>query len=603
MGSVKTNIGHLEPAAGIAGLIKTILALQAGYVPPSLNFSTPNTSFDFDGSPLFVADRLLPWGPGPRVAGISSFGFGGANAHAVIEAGPAGGPDGTEPGPRLLTLSAGSDDALRTLANRLVLMLRSAYCPSLDELSEASRRRPAAAHRLACVADSVEQLEDKLRLFLAGVADIRSLHVGVVPETGAATGPIGLGQDREALTGSARAFVAGAALPTGRRLRQGVRFPTAPHTEKYLWLEPAEVPGVPDTSAVPPVPDAPTVAAVSSGDGEPGRTTSTWTRHPEAEEHLVLGKPTLPGAGYPGKVAELVDLERFGLRDLTFRAAVEAPATLTAERDNASIAFRDGSGSLVCTVDLTAPERTTLTPAVGTDGFTTVALDAMYDAFERAGLSYGAGFRTVSALSVAPGQAVGVLRGDARTDGPVDARLLDGAFQIALAACGAEGLYVPFSIERFTVLGRLPAAAQVYARRDRDTGRDSGLLTASLVVFDGDEPVLEARGITWKRLSDAPPSGAAEVTPGRATAPRRVRHRLRRRPRRACPTDTVPRGPPGARRPEVSTRPWPNGWPPHWSWTSTSWRRTGRSRSRGSIPCSRSRWPRTSGPSWTWTFP
>ncbi|MEV8410216.1 amino acid adenylation domain-containing protein, partial [Streptomyces niveus] len=388
VGSVKTNIGHLEPAAGIAGLIKTILALQAGHIPPSLNFNTPNSSFDFDGSPLFVADRPQPWGSGPRVAGISSFGFGGANAHVVVEAGPVGVSDGTESGPRLLVLSAGSDDALRTLAHRLVLMLRSAYCPSLDDLSEASRRRPAATHRLACVADSVEQLEDKLRLFLAGVADIRSLHVGVATAETAATEPIGAGAGREALAGAARAFAAGATLPAGQRQRAGVRFPTAPHTEKYLWLEPAELPNTP--------------AAAPS-------TKNTWTEHPEAAEHLVLGRPTLPGAGYPGKVAELLGRERFGLRDLTFRAAVEAPTTLKAERDNTTVAFRAGAGAVVCTAEFTDPEQATLAPAATTDGFTPVAVDAMYDAFERAGLSYGAGFRTVSTLSVATGEAMGVL--------------------------------------------------------------------------------------------------------------------------------------------------------------------------------------------------
>ncbi|MFD3524259.1 amino acid adenylation domain-containing protein, partial [Streptomyces sp. NPDC058653] len=531
VGSVKTNIGHLEPAAGIAGLIKTILALQAGHIPPSLNFSTPNKSFDFDASPLFVADRLLPWGSGPRVAGISSFGFGGANAHAVIEAVPAAAPDGTETGPRLLTLAAGSDEALRTLAHRLVLMLRSAYCPSLDELSEASRRRPAAPHRLACVAGSVEQLEDKLRLFLAGVADIRSLHVGVAqPQATSATevtDPVDAGASRETLAEAARAFVAGAALPAGRRRRAGVRFPTAPHAEKYLWLEPAEQTDTPVR------------------EGASHRTKNTWTEHPEAAEHLVLGRPTLPGAGYPGKVAELIGRDRFGLRDLTFRAAVEAPTTLTAERDNATVAFRDGSGALVCTAEVTGPEQTTLVPPATTDGLTAVSLDAMYEAFERAGLTYGAGFRTVSELSVAPGQARGLLCGDARSAGAVDARLLDGAFQIALAACGARGLYVPFTIERLTVLGRIPDTARVYARRDRDIGPDSGLLTASLVVLDGDEPVLEARGVTWKRLSQAPssdPSGrdarsghrgeptssptpAPAPTPARAPAPASNGHR------------------------------------------------------------------------------
>ncbi|MEU9802543.1 amino acid adenylation domain-containing protein, partial [Streptomyces sp. NPDC051000] len=518
VGSVKTNIGHLEPAAGIAGLIKTILTLQAGHIPPSLNFSTPNTSFDFAGSPLFVADRPQPWGSGPRVAGISSFGFGGANAHVVVEAGPATAPEPDEPGPRLLVLSAGSDEALRTLAHRLVLMLCSSYCPSLDALSEASRQRPAGAHRLACVVDSVEQLEDKLRLFLAGVGDTRSLHVGVASRAARThdesndesrdashdeshEASFGAGASRRGLDAAARAFVEGADLPAGRRRLPGVRFPTRPHAEKYLWLEPAEQPNAPVPNA--PVPTAPVREPV------PGRTRNTWTEHPEAAEHVVLGKPTLPGAGYPGKIAELLGRSRFGLRDLTFRAAVETPATLTAERDNDAVAFRDGAGALVANAEVTAPDRLTLTAPSDTDGFTPVALGAMYEAFGRAGLDYGAGFRTVTALSVAPGEATGVLRGAGRATGAVDARLLDGAFQIALAACGARGLYVPFTVERLTVLGQLPDHARVYARRDRDSGPDSGLLTASLVVLDGDEPVLEARGITWKRLSPAPSPGGA----------------------------------------------------------------------------------------------
>ncbi|MFC9955609.1 beta-ketoacyl synthase N-terminal-like domain-containing protein, partial [Streptomyces prasinus] len=242
VGSVKTNIGHLEPAAGIAGLIKTVLALQAGSIPPSLNLTTPNTSFDFAASPLFVADRLLPW-EGPRIAGVSSFGFGGANAHVVLEAAPGTPADGADTAdrdrlPRLLTLSAVSDTALRTLAHRLSLMLRSPYCPSLASLSGASHRRPAAAHRLACVVDSLEQLDDKLSLFLAGVQGARSLHLGV------ADGPAGTekatvreGAVREELESVARKFVTGADLSTGPG-RAGVRIPPAPHAQQFLGREP-----------------------------------------------------------------------------------------------------------------------------------------------------------------------------------------------------------------------------------------------------------------------------------------------------------------------------------------------------------------------------
>ncbi|HZF12748.1 MAG TPA: amino acid adenylation domain-containing protein, partial [Thermoanaerobaculia bacterium] len=91
LGSVKTNIGHLDAAAGIAGLIKTVLALQHRVLPPSLHFGAANPEIDFAASPFFVNTRLRPWpaGPAPRRAGVSSFGLGGGNVHVILEEAPA----------------------------------------------------------------------------------------------------------------------------------------------------------------------------------------------------------------------------------------------------------------------------------------------------------------------------------------------------------------------------------------------------------------------------------------------------------------------------------------------------------------------------------
>jgi phthiocerol/phenolphthiocerol synthesis type-I polyketide synthase E len=91
IGSVKSNIGHLDPAAGIAGLIKAILALKHGELPPTLHFQEANPHIDFAGSPFYVNAALAPWprGASPRRAGVSSFGIGGTNAHAVLEEAPA----------------------------------------------------------------------------------------------------------------------------------------------------------------------------------------------------------------------------------------------------------------------------------------------------------------------------------------------------------------------------------------------------------------------------------------------------------------------------------------------------------------------------------
>ncbi|MFD7453048.1 amino acid adenylation domain-containing protein [Kitasatospora sp. NPDC059827] len=504
VGSVKTNLGHLEPAAGIAGLIKTVLALQAATIPPSLNYRTPNRAFDFAGSPLVVADRALPW-DGPKAAGVSSFGFGGVNAHVVLEAAPDTAPvqDG---GPRLVVLSAGSEAALRTLAERLVLMLDSPHCPPLAALSEAALRRPAQAHRLACVVNGVEQLDDKLRLFLAGAGTSRSLHTGVVSGT-ARPGrePLAPGASRAQLDDAARQFVTGVDLSAGPG-RAGVRFPTAPHEERFLWPAPA---AAPVAAAVPVAAPAPVPA---------GPSVRRWDGQPEAAEHLVLGRPTLPGAAYPGRVAELLGRDGFTLRDLTFRMPVEGADTLTAEQDGPSVRFRNAAGALVCDGEVTAAEAPSPLAPPAANGLAPVDLDAMYRAHEQAGLHYGPGYRTVTALSTTPGQAVGTLRADDRPYGPLDARLLDGAFQVALAACGARGLYVPFAVERLTVRGPLPATARVHARRDREAGPDAGLLSASLVILDGDQPVLEARGVTWKRISPTPPGPAPEPDLRRETA-------------------------------------------------------------------------------------
>ena len=90
IGSVKTNIGHLDAAAGVAGLIKTVLSLEHEEIPPSLHYETPNPAVDVATSPFAVNARLRPWtaNGAPRRAGVSSFGMGGTNAHVVLQEAP-----------------------------------------------------------------------------------------------------------------------------------------------------------------------------------------------------------------------------------------------------------------------------------------------------------------------------------------------------------------------------------------------------------------------------------------------------------------------------------------------------------------------------------
>jgi len=114
IGSVKANIGHLDIAAGVAGLIKTVEALKHARIPPSINFSSPNPNIDFTQGPFFVNDALREWEPGetPRRAGVSSFGIGGTNAHVIVEEAPSRNSQPSTREAHLIVLSARSRNAL-----------------------------------------------------------------------------------------------------------------------------------------------------------------------------------------------------------------------------------------------------------------------------------------------------------------------------------------------------------------------------------------------------------------------------------------------------------------------------------------------------------
>jgi phthiocerol/phenolphthiocerol synthesis type-I polyketide synthase E len=116
IGTVKSNMGHLDAAAGMAGLLKTVLALKHRQIPPSLHFNQPNPEIDFDNSPFVVNTQLTSWETDglPRRAGISSFGFGGTNAHVILEEAPAVTPSGPSREWQLLTLSARTPAALES---------------------------------------------------------------------------------------------------------------------------------------------------------------------------------------------------------------------------------------------------------------------------------------------------------------------------------------------------------------------------------------------------------------------------------------------------------------------------------------------------------
>jgi len=208
VGSVKTNIGHTETAAGIAGIIKVALAFKHKQIPPSLYFNTPNPAIAFAESKLEVVTELTPWlQDKPRIAGVNSFGFGGTNAHIVM------GDWGTrEQGDKetrgqgelqLLTVSAKSKAALKDLARDYQdLILQSDV--ALEDIYVASNiKRSHFNHRVTCIAKSKQQLVKQLAGFIRDIETVgityscvdNNLSKSCWMFTGQGSQYVGMGQD------------------------------------------------------------------------------------------------------------------------------------------------------------------------------------------------------------------------------------------------------------------------------------------------------------------------------------------------------------------------------------------------------------------------
>src|SRR5215831_6109216 len=192
VGSVKGNVGHMEAAAGVAGLIKTVMCLKNRQIPPNLHFEEPNPKIPFDRLPLHVPTSLEGWPEcdGPAQAGVNSFGFGGTNAHVVLEEAPSVKeaqpplPDGL--GSIVFPISARSPEALNAAARQMSDFARTAASRVVsfaDMYYSAAFRRSYFDHRLAIVASSSGELAESLDTFLRSEARA-GIAAGVAPLAG-----------------------------------------------------------------------------------------------------------------------------------------------------------------------------------------------------------------------------------------------------------------------------------------------------------------------------------------------------------------------------------------------------------------------------------
>lgn len=178
LSAVKTNIGHLEPVAGMAGLLKALLSIKHKQIPGLVHFDEVNPYIELDNSGLYIVDKTTDWvaptgtfgEPMPRVAGVSSFGWGGANAHVVVAEHIEQTPAVIDfAGPQMIVLSARNQDRLKAYAESLLNHLNQNSHVNLNELAYTLQvGRDAMEHRLALTGDSVAAVKDKLAAFIAG---------------------------------------------------------------------------------------------------------------------------------------------------------------------------------------------------------------------------------------------------------------------------------------------------------------------------------------------------------------------------------------------------------------------------------------------------
>lgn len=257
LGSVKSNIGHASAASGMASVHKTLLSMKHRQLAPSLHFIKPNQHVNFEDSPFYVNTQLQPWRHDenqPRRAAVSAFGYSGTNAHMVIEEYlPPSVAETVEEKPSVIALSAMRADRLPLMAENLLAWIQGEQAAGRPvDLSRLAytllRGRQAMTERLAFVATSVGELQEKLGRFIAGDIEAPPFFRGTVNGNPPALHQCANPADLHAL---AAAWAAGAALPwdllypqvaegAERRFPQRISLPTYPFYRQPCWFEETE---------------------------------------------------------------------------------------------------------------------------------------------------------------------------------------------------------------------------------------------------------------------------------------------------------------------------------------------------------------------------
>jgi acyl transferase domain-containing protein len=521
IGSIKANIGHLEGAAGIAGLSKLLMQFKHRQLAPCVHLQTLNPKIDFERSPLHPQRQLQAWqrpvldlGDGlreyPLRAGLSSFGAGGANAHLILEEYEDRRPGHALPGteqPVLFLLSAKTRAQLAVWATdsaNFIASAKGAAC-TLAELGYTSQTgRREMNERLAIVAQDHATLEQALRAFASG----DDTHPGVfhdggrdahlkemlADEDGASF--ISMLLQHRNLPKLGRVWVQGVRIDWRAMWRDGmpkrVALPGYPFEHKRYWIDLDQQP-------------VNTVPALREQIVEQRLDAQAYY----CQEHRIRGQRWLPGMFYLELVRQATGLLAAPLRfsDVQWLA----PLNLENGVPRLSVHLKVAGGSTVFQVvadgttthcqgvlasDCPAQPAPVDLQVLASRCTQVVSAEAVYASLHDAGLEHGASFQVLRQVSLGTAQALADLVSTQGQDAGLPTALLDGALQ-SLAVLDREpgsNSYVPVGFDSFIVYRALPSRVLVWAREEGQAETGSGIRCFALTLLASDGQVLAELG-------------------------------------------------------------------------------------------------------------
>ena len=570
LGSVKSNIGHADTAAGLAGCIKLALSLRERTMVPSINYQTPNPAIDFAGSPFYVAEKLTPWAPGatPRRAALSSFGIGGSNVHAILE-------ECVEVtshraaremrGPFLVPLSAKNPERLREMMANLHRFMDTHDAVAIGDVAYtlAVGRAPMDARAVFLVNDRADL---RLKLQHAGASGNpgEGVWIGSAPEKKGddllspddAQAMAAKWKNEGRLDKLAQLWVRGFALDwnlffDAQRCRR-VHLPSYPFAKNRFAVDPIRPDAQPAT--LPPHGGHPLLHENASTIRELAFLTVLSGREFFLEHHLVQGRKLLPAAVFlelahaaVAKMAGSPEPGEIRLRDVVWLRPFHVDAEprtlrtrlLAAAPDRVEIEIRaetPGSEPVVhcrgSALLSAAPPPPPLDIAALRRGVTDRHLTGAecYQAFAGAGFQFGAGFQAITELALGNGQSLAKLAlpailAETHATYTLHPSLMDAALQacaiLSLEAVSAEShgssptpaRGLPFAVQSVDIFRPCPVNAWAWARAVATGRPEDRLRKFDIDVCDDQGRVcVQLRGYSTMAVEQAVPAPRPPAT-------------------------------------------------------------------------------------------